>query len=97
VHLRRDQGSGVNRESGDTMAIAEKLTPRQILSVRCPICLASPREQCKLSTGKPCLKTHLDRRLFAEKMSCSESSGQAAFRVAWEATRRTFDFIFHHR
>lgn len=50
-----------------------------------------------LSTGKPCLKTHLDRRLFAARMSHSENFGQAALRVVREATSRTFGLLFHHR
>lgn len=79
------------------MAVPERLTPRQILTVRCPVCLARPREQCTLSTGKPYLKTHLERRLLAVKMACSENFGQAAFRIVREATSRTFDLLFHHR
>jgi len=79
------------------MVVPEKLTPRQVLAVRCPVCLAKPREKCTLSTGKPCLKTHLERRLFAAKMSRSENLGQATVRVVREATSRTFDLLFHHR
>lgn len=79
------------------MVVPEKLTPRQVLAVRCPVCLAQPREKCTLSTGKPCLKTHLDRQLFAAKMSRSENFGQAAVRVVKNATSRTLDLFFHHR
>ena len=77
------------------MIAPDKLTPRQILSVRCPVCLALPREKCTLSTGKPCLKTHQDRQLFAAKMMRSENFGQAAMRAVKSATSRTFGILFH--
>ena len=79
------------------MVAPDKLSPRQVLAVRCPVCLAMPREQCKLSTGKPCLKTHLDRRLFAAKMVRSENFGQSAVRVVKEASNRTWNILFSHR
>lgn len=79
------------------MVAPEKLSPRQVLSVRCPVCLALPREQCKLSTGKPCLKTHQDRRLFAAKMALSENFGQTALRVVRDASSRTWAILFPPR
>jgi hypothetical protein len=79
------------------MVAPETLTPRQILSVRCPVCLAKPRDKCTLSTGKPCLKTHQDRRLFAAKSARSENFGQAAVRVVRHATSRTFSILFPQR
>ena len=79
------------------MVSPEKLTPRQVLAVRCPVCLASPREKCTLSTGKPCAKTHQDRRLFAAKTAISESFGQAAVRRVKHATSRTFGILFPPR
>jgi hypothetical protein len=79
------------------MLSPDRLTPRQVMSVRCPVCLALPREKCTLSTGKPCLKTHLDRRLFAAKTVRTENFGQAAVRIVRDATTRTFGILFPHR
>ena len=58
-----------------------KLALGQILSVRCPMCGAKPKQKCTLSTGHPSKKTHLDRELAAAKVSRPETSGQAALRV----------------
>lgn len=79
------------------MVSPDTLTPRQVLSVRCPVCLALPKEKCTLSTGKPCLKTHQDRRLFAAKMALSENFGQSAVRVVKHATARTLNILFPPR
>ena len=79
------------------MVSPETLTPKQILSVRCPVCLALPTEKCTLSTGKPCLKTHQDRRLFAAKVTLSESFGQTTVRVVKHATTRTLRILFPPR
>jgi hypothetical protein len=79
------------------MVAPDKLTPRQVLAVRCPVCLAVPREKCTLSTGKPCVKTHMDRRLLAGKMAVSENFGQAAVRIVKHATSRTFGILFPQR
>lgn len=65
----------------------EKLSLRQILSVRCPMCGAAPKQKCALSTGHPSSKTHLDRELAAAKGSCSEeNAGQAIVRILKAAT-----------
>jgi hypothetical protein len=74
-----------------------KLTLRQILSVRCSMCGAKPKEKCKLSTGHPSLKTHLDRDLAAAKVARPESSGHAALRILKSITSRSFRLLFQHR
>lgn len=79
------------------MVSPDTLTPRQVLAVRCPVCLALPKEKCTLSTGKPCLKTHQDRRSFAAKMALSENLGQATVRVMKHATTRTLNILFPPR
>jgi len=55
-----------------------KLTPRHILSVRCPMCRAKPKQPCTLSTGHPSAKTHLARGLAAAKVPPPANFGQAA-------------------
>ena len=79
------------------MVAPDKLSPKQILAVRCPVCLALPREKCTLSTGQPCVKTHLDRRSLAAKMTHSENFGQAVVRVVKDATHRTLGILFPQR
>ena len=79
------------------MVSPETLTPRQILSVRCPVCLALPKQKCTLSTGKPCLKTHQDRRLLAAQTTLSENIGQTTVRVMKHATTRTLKILFPPR
>src|ERR1019366_10193635 len=59
----------------------KKLTLQHILSVRCPMCGAKPKEKCTLSTGHPSNKTHNARDLAAAKVSRPENSGLAALRV----------------
>jgi hypothetical protein len=75
------------------MVAPDKLTPRQIMAVRCPVCQAVPREQCKLSSGKPCIKTHLDRQILASKVTLSENLGQTTVRLA----KKTFNILFPQR
>lgn len=67
---------------------AEKLTLKQILSVRCPMCGAKPKERCKASTGHPSAKTHLDRDLAAARHARPETSAQAILRVLKAMTSR---------
>jgi hypothetical protein len=76
---------------------AEKLSPRHILSVRCPMCRAKPKEPCKLTTGHPSAKTHLAREQAAAKASPPESSGQAAIRVVKDAGKRSLRLLFQHK
>jgi len=57
-----------------------QLSLKRILSVRCPVCRAKPKEQCTFTTGHPSVKTHLKRAVAATEASPSESSGQAALR-----------------
>jgi hypothetical protein len=66
----------------------EKLTLRHILSVRCPMCRAKPKEQCTLTTGQPSAKTHLAREQAAAKVSRPENFMQATMRVLKKITRR---------
>jgi hypothetical protein len=79
----------------NTVVEPAKLTLRQVLSVRCPMCGAKPKEKCILSTGHPCKKTHHDRRLSAAKMSCPESFAQAALRILKKATSG-LGVLFHN-
>jgi len=55
-----------------------KLTLRHILSVRCPMCRAKPKERCTMSTGHPSAKTHLARGLAAAKVPAPPNPGRAA-------------------
>jgi len=75
------------------MVAQDRLTTRQIMAVACPVCQAVPREQCKLRSGKPCIKTHLDRKIFASKVTLSENFGQTTVRLA----KRTFGILFPQR
>jgi hypothetical protein len=75
----------------------ETLTLRHILSVRCPMCRAKPKDQCTLTTGHPSAKTHLARQLAAAKVSCPENSGVAALRSLTTATGRGLRAIFQHK
>ncbi|MFZ0801207.1 MAG: hypothetical protein WBQ09_09540 [Terriglobales bacterium] len=74
-----------------------KLTLKQILSVRCPMCGAKPKERCKASTGHPSVKTHLDRDLAAAKYARPESSGQAALRILQAITSRGLRILSQHK
>jgi hypothetical protein len=75
----------------------EKLTLGQILSIRCPMCGAKPKEKCTLSTGHPSAKTHLDRDLAAAKVSSPENSGQSALRMLKTVTSRGLRVLFQHK
>jgi hypothetical protein len=44
---------------------SKELTPKQILSVRCPTCGAATGEVCELNTGAPRTEPHRDRKLSA--------------------------------
>jgi hypothetical protein len=72
-------------------------TVRQILSVRCPTCRAQPKEKCTLTTGHPCVKTHLARALAAAKAPPAENSGQAALRTLKTFTTRGFRALFQNK
>jgi len=75
----------------------EKLTLRHILSVRCPTCRAKPKEQCTLSTGHPCVKTHHARTLAAAKVPPPESLVQWALRILKQGTNRALRVLFQHK
>jgi len=72
----------------------EKLTLKHILSVRCPMCGAKPKEKCTLSTGHPSSKTHLNRDLAAAQVSRPENSGLAAWRFLRVVTSRGLRALF---
>jgi hypothetical protein len=59
------------------------------------VCRALPKEQCTLSTGKPCLKTHLDRSLAAANAGPGENFSQGALRIL-KATSHGLRVLFHH-
>ena len=75
----------------------EKLTLRHVLSVRCPMCRAKPKEQCTLSTGHPSIKTHLARTQAAAKVPRPENFGQAALRLVKQVTSQGFRALFQHK
>jgi hypothetical protein len=75
----------------------EKLTLKQILSVRCPMCGAKPKQRCTASTGHPSAKTHLDRDLAAAKYARPESSGEAVLRILKAMTSRGLRILSQHR
>jgi hypothetical protein len=47
-------------------AMKKELSPKQMLSIRCPTCGAAPGEKCELSTGQPRTDPHRDRRVIAK-------------------------------
>jgi hypothetical protein len=75
----------------------EDLTLGRILSVRCPMCGAKPKQKCTLTTGHPSIKTHLARRTAAAKVSRPENSGLAALRFLRTLTSRSFRVLFQHK
>jgi len=77
--------------------ILKKPTLKQILSVRCPICRAKPKEQCTMTTGHPSSKTHLARGLEAAKVSRPDNFGQAALRMLKAITGRSLRVLFQHK
>ncbi len=82
----------------NTIAVKpEKFTLRQILSVRCPMCGAKPKERCTASTGHPSSKTHLDRDLAAARYARPESSLQAILRILQALTSRGLRLLSQHR
>jgi hypothetical protein len=71
-----------------------KLPLKRVLSVRCPMCGAPPRTQCKLSTGRPSLQVHFDREKAAAKAGPPENFSHVAMRFAWQNMLRGFRGIF---
>jgi hypothetical protein len=43
----------------------KKVSPKEVLAVRCPTCGAAPGQKCELSTGQPRTTPHRDRRLIS--------------------------------
>jgi hypothetical protein len=76
---------------------AEDVTLGHILSVRCPMCGAQPKQKCKLTTGHPSAKTHLVRRLAAVKVSRPENYAFAALRFLRALPGRGFRVLFQHK
>jgi hypothetical protein len=76
---------------------SEKPTLKHILSVRCPMCGAKPKQKCTFSTGHPSDKTHRNRDLAAAKISHPESSGLAVWRSLKGATSRGLRVLFQHK
>ena len=76
---------------------SEKLTLKQILSVRCPMCGAKPKQPCTASTGHPSAKTHLDRDLAAAKHARPESPGDALLRILKAMTSRGLRLLSQHK
>lgn len=72
----------------------EELTLRHILSVRCPMCRAKPKERCTLTTGHPSEKTHLARGLAAAKVAPPDSPPRAALRMLTKAADRGLRSLF---
>jgi hypothetical protein len=82
----------------DTIVVKPgKLTLKQILSVRCPMCGAKPKARCTASTGHPSAKTHLDRDLAAAKYARPESSGDAMVRILKALTSRGLRILTQHK
>jgi hypothetical protein len=73
------------------------LTQRQILSVRCPMCRALPKERCTLSTGHPSAKTHLARSVAAAKAPGPENAGQALLRILKKLRSHSLRVLFQHK
>jgi hypothetical protein len=74
-----------------------QLTRRQVLSVGCPMCRAKPKEQCTLSTGHPCVKTHHARMLAAAKAPPTEGVVKRALRILKQGTSRGLRVLFQHK
>ncbi len=74
----------------------KSISLRQILSVRCPVCGAKPKEKCTLSTGQRCVKTHHGRSLAAAQAGRPENFVQATPPILKAATSRGFHILFHH-
>jgi hypothetical protein len=74
-----------------------QLSQKRILSVKCPVCRAKPKEKCTFTTGHPSNKTHLDRGRAAAKAPRPESPGHAALRFLQALTSRGFRRLFHKK
>jgi hypothetical protein len=74
-----------------------QLSLKRILSVRCPVCRAKPKEQCTLTTGHPSIKTHAERAVAAAKAPCPESFVPAALRSLRALAASGFRAVFHSK
>jgi hypothetical protein len=83
--------------NNNNIDVKPELTLRHILSVRCPMCRAKPRERCTLSTGHPSAKTHLARGLAAAKVPPPENSIRAAVRFLKSITSQGLRVLFQHK
>jgi hypothetical protein len=73
------------------------LSKKRILSVKCPVCRAKPREKCTMTTGHPSNKTHLDRGLAAAKVPRPERSGRAFLRSVQALTSQGLRILFQRK
>ena len=80
----------------NNMVVERELTLRQILSVRCPMCRAKPKERCTLTTGHPSVKTHLARGVAAAKVGRPENTGEAILRIL-KTSSRSVGRLFQHK
>ena len=74
-----------------------QLSQKRILSVRCPVCRAKPKEKCTFTTGHPSNKTHLDRARAAAQAPRPENAGRAALRSLQALTSRGLRALFQHK
>ena len=81
----------------NTSVEVAKLTVRHILSVRCPMCRAKPKEPCTLSTGHPSAKTHLARGLAAAKVLRRRTWARRLLLFLKSITGRGFRALFHQK
>src|SRR5450755_4405537 len=63
--FKTDHSLCIGFEGLSLRTMKRKLSPKQVLAVRCPTCGASPGKKCELSTGQPRTEPHRDRRMFA--------------------------------
>jgi hypothetical protein len=89
----RSQLAVLNKDQVGT----EKLSSRHILSVRCPMCRAKPKQPCTLSTGHPSAKTHLAREQAAARMSPPETLSQRAIKVVKNLNWHSIRLLFQHK
>jgi len=74
-----------------------QLTQKRILSVRCPVCRAKPKEKCTLTTGHPSNQTHLDRSRAAAKAPRPENVGHTVLRSLRALMSHGVHLLFHHK
>jgi hypothetical protein len=58
------------------------------------MCRAKPKEPCTLTTGHPCVKTHLARTLAAAKVPRPDNFGRASLRSLETYALRSLRLLF---